>query len=100
MAMQPHYHNNHGFSFCVNGVCTDGLVEVQQPQHLQQQQHQPPQHQQRCQDHVVYISNLQGHTSSNLSSSTFVAQFEKQRQEANHLINMQVKIHMYLKSLD
>jgi hypothetical protein len=101
MAKQPHSQNNHGFSFYNNDFCSSRLAELQQPQipqyHEQQSQYQQqlPQNQQLWQGHVVPIIDPHVYDSNIFNFPTLVALFEKQWQETNQFINIQVKTLMY-----
>jgi hypothetical protein len=101
MAKQPHSQDNHGFSFYNNNFCSSGLTELQQPQipqyHEPQSQYQQhsPQNQQLWQEHVVPIVDPHVYASNIFNSPPFVALFEKQWQETNKFINIQVKTLMY-----
>jgi hypothetical protein len=101
MAKQPHSQDNHGFSFYNNYFCSSGLAELQQPRipqyHAQQSQYQQqlPQNQQLWQGHVVPIIDPHVYDSNIFNFPTLVALFEKQWQETNQFINIQVKTLMY-----
>ncbi|WJX51296.1 RING-type E3 ubiquitin transferase [Trifolium repens] len=96
MAKQPHSQNNHGFSFYNNDFCSSRLAELQQPQipqyHEQQSQYQQqlPQNQQLWQGHVVPIIDPHVYDSNIFNFPTLVALFEKQWQETNQFINIQL----------
>jgi len=88
--MNPYSHDNHGLPSSTNDFFSVGLAELQQHQHPQHNQQQ----QQQWQRNFVHIPNPHIHASNIISSPTFVGLFQKQGQETDQLINIQVKIHM------
>jgi hypothetical protein len=86
----PHPHGNHCFPFSVNGVYSDGLAESQQRQNPQQQPQQE-------QAYVSLNPNPYVHASNVLNSPTLATLFDKQNQETEQFVRIQVKI-LYIMS--
>lgn len=109
MVTQAHSHSSRGYPFCINGICSNGIANIQQRQQQQQQlqlQQQPQQQQLQLQQqlqqqqwqghvvpepsHVVHASQVVPNANLLAHTSNLATQFEKEGEEIAYFFQLQV----------